>query len=74
MGTFFSNYDTGGFFDEMFDSDGKPRPQHRLCSDLNYETVENIIRGGLHEYLDATRRRLIDIHAAMNTVYFDWIK
>ena len=30
MGTYFSNYDTGGFFDEMFDSDGNPRAQCRL--------------------------------------------
>ena len=46
----------------------------RLCSDLNYETIENIMRGGRHEYLDAIQRRLIEIHAALNTVYFDWIE
>ncbi|MGF1657014.1 MAG: circularly permuted type 2 ATP-grasp protein [Verrucomicrobiales bacterium] len=28
MGQLFQGYDTGGFFDEMFDRDGKPRPHY----------------------------------------------
>ena len=42
----------------------------RLCSDLNYETIQSIFQTGLHEYLDDTQRRLIEIHNAMQAAYF----
>src|SRR4030095_6032945 len=37
----------------------------RLCSDLNYTTIGDIMKSGLHEYLDGIQRRLIEISAAL---------
>ena len=44
----------------------------RLCSDLRYAAIAEIIRAGLHEYLDGIQRRLIDIGGAMRGQYCGW--
>jgi len=44
----------------------------RLCSDLNYETIESIFRVGLHEYLDQTQARLIATSSALLEHYCTW--
>ena len=41
----------------------------RLCSDLHYATISDIIRAGLHEYLDNIQGRLIQIASAMHHEY-----
>ncbi|MGV3531907.1 MAG: alpha-E domain-containing protein [Chthoniobacteraceae bacterium] len=44
----------------------------RLTSDLYYTTINEIFRIGLHEYLDRTQGRLIEIGAAMRDTYCNW--
>lgn len=44
----------------------------RLCSDLNYTTITDIFNTGLHQYLDRTQGRLIEIGAAMHQQYCEW--
>ena len=46
----------------------------RLCSDLRYAAIAEIFQSGLHEYLDAIQRRLIEISGAMRGQYCDWVK
>ncbi|MEQ1861018.1 MAG: alpha-E domain-containing protein [Chthoniobacteraceae bacterium] len=46
----------------------------RLCSDLNYTTMDEVFRAGLHEYLDAIQRRLIEIGEAMHEQYCEWLE
>ena len=46
----------------------------RLCSDLNYARIEDIIRGGLHQYLDGIQFRLIEIAAAMRGEFCEWLE
>jgi uncharacterized alpha-E superfamily protein len=48
------------------------RRSGRLCSDLNYETIQSIFRTGLHEYLDVTQQRLIAISGALQATYCRW--
>ncbi len=45
----------------------------RLCSDLNYTTIGDIFKMGLHQYLDRTQGRLIEIGAAMHKQYCEWL-
>ncbi len=45
----------------------------RLCSDLNYTTISDIYQTGLHQYLDRTQGRLIEIGAAMHGQYCEWL-
>ena len=45
----------------------------KLCSDLNYARIEDIIRAGLHQYLDGIQLRLIEIAAAMRTEFCEWL-
>ena len=45
----------------------------KLCSDLNYAMISDIIRGGLHQYLDGIQVRLIEIAAAMRTEFCEWL-
>lgn len=45
----------------------------RLCSDLRYAEIGEILRSGLHEYLDGVQRRLIDISSAMLSEYCGWL-
>ena len=44
----------------------------RLCSDLRYTQIREILRSGLHEYLDGIQRRLIEISGAMLLEYCGW--
>lgn len=44
----------------------------RLCSDLNYTTIPEVFRTGLHEYLDGIQQRLSEIGAAMGEAYCTW--
>ena len=45
----------------------------RLCSDLRYASIGEILRAGLHEYLDGIQRRLIEINCAMLGEYCGWL-
>jgi uncharacterized alpha-E superfamily protein len=45
----------------------------KLCSDLNYATISDIIKGGLHQYLDGIQFRLNEIAAATRTEYCEWL-
>ena len=53
----FSSYDTQGFYDEMFDCAGKPRPHARLL----VETVESLSDGHLLRYKHAAERLLLQM-------------
>jgi uncharacterized alpha-E superfamily protein len=55
-----------------FSSDAE-RLSGRLCSDLNYTTIADIFKMGLHEYLDRTQGRLNEIGAAMHKQYCEWL-
>lgn len=46
----------------------------RLTSDLNYTTINEIFKTGLHEYLDRTQGRLIEIGEAMQDTYTNWLE
>jgi len=46
----------------------------RLCAELNYVTKGEIFRTGLHEYLDATQKRLNEIGNAMHRQYCEWLE
>ncbi|MEN0111226.1 MAG: alpha-E domain-containing protein [Planctomycetota bacterium] len=39
----------------------------RLASEMDYSSIEDIIRGGLHEYVDGFQRRLNEIGQALQT-------
>ena len=45
----------------------------RLCSDLRYAGIGEILRSGLHEYLDGIQKRLIEINSAMLGEYCGWL-
>ena len=62
----FSSYDTQGFYDEMFDCAGKPRPHARLL----VETVESLSDGHLLRYKHAAERLLLQMGITFN-VYGD---
>src|SRR5262249_24960223 len=42
----------------------------RVCADLNYTQVRDIISGGLHEFLDDLQRRLNSIGDMIHNVFF----
>jgi uncharacterized alpha-E superfamily protein len=46
----------------------------RLIGELKYATINEIFRSGLHEYLDRTQGRLIEISNAMHTQYCEWME
>jgi uncharacterized alpha-E superfamily protein len=46
----------------------------RLVSDLNYATIGEILKFGLHEYLDGIQGRLNKICAAMRKEYCEWLE
>src|SRR5580765_6044231 len=62
----FGDYDTSGFFDEMFDADGRPRAHARLL----LETVESLSDGHLLRYKHAAERLLLQMGITFN-VYGD---
>jgi uncharacterized circularly permuted ATP-grasp superfamily protein len=62
----FSPYNTGGFYDEMFDDDGAPRPQAQLLID----TIEGLSDGQLLRYQRAADRLLLQMGITFN-VYGD---
>ncbi|MCC5849550.1 MAG: alpha-E domain-containing protein [Verrucomicrobia bacterium] len=43
----------------------------QLCADLNYLTVDEIIRQGLHECLDDLQIRMNQVHTAISEAYFN---
>jgi uncharacterized alpha-E superfamily protein len=45
----------------------------RLRSELNYMTIGEVFRMGLHEWLDSTQGRLIEIGDAMHRQYCEWL-
>jgi uncharacterized circularly permuted ATP-grasp superfamily protein len=62
----FSAYDTQGFYDEMFEDNGLPRPHARLL----LETVEALSEGQLLRYKHAAERLLLQMGITFN-VYGD---
>ena len=46
----------------------------RLSGDLKYTTINEIFRAGLHEYLDRTQGRLIEVSNAMRKQYCEWLE
>src|SRR6478736_1202266 len=62
----FASYDTEGFYDEMFEDDGSPRPHARLL----LETVEGLSDGHLLRYKHAAERLLLQMGITFN-VYGD---
>jgi uncharacterized circularly permuted ATP-grasp superfamily protein len=62
----FEAYDTQGFYDEMFDERGRPRPYARLL----LETVESLSDGQLIRHKHAAERMLLQMGITFN-VYGD---
>src|SRR3954468_16433356 len=62
----FGAYGTDGFYDEMFDDGGQPRPPARLLLD----TVEGLSDGHLLRYKHAAERLLLQMGITFN-VYGD---
>src|SRR3954449_9002709 len=62
----FGAYETHGFYDEMFDPGGRPRPHARLL----LETVEALTDGHLLRYKHAAERLLLQMGITFN-VYGD---
>jgi uncharacterized circularly permuted ATP-grasp superfamily protein len=62
----FASYQTGGFYDEMFESDGHSRPHARLL----LETIESLSDGQLLRYKHAAERLLLQLGITFN-VYGD---
>jgi len=62
----FAGYGTEGFYDEMFEGDGRPRPHARLL----VETVESLSEGHLLRYKHAAERLLLQMGITFN-VYGD---
>jgi len=52
---------------------GNPAEQHlgRLCAELNYVQVREIIGRGLHEFLDDIQVRLNVVGDAVHNAFFD---
>lgn len=46
----------------------------RLCSDLNYTTIGDVFKTGLHQYLDSIQYRLIEISSALLQEYCEWLE
>ena len=62
----FSSYQTGGFYDEMFEADDAPRPQARLLLD----TIQSLSEGQLLRCKVAAERLLLQMGITFN-VYAD---
>lgn len=62
----FNSYQTDGFYDEMFDAEGKPRPEARLL----LETLESLEDGQLLRSQSAAERLLLQMGITFN-VYGD---
>jgi len=62
----FHSYQTDGFYDEMFDPEGKPRPEARLL----LETLESLEEGQLLRSQRAAERSLLQMGITFN-VYGD---
>jgi uncharacterized circularly permuted ATP-grasp superfamily protein len=62
----FDNYQTDGFYDEMFDSAGNPRPEARLL----LETIESLEEGHLLRSQRAAEKLLLQLGITFN-VYGD---
>ncbi len=62
----FAAYDTTGFYDELFDSNGSPRPQAQLL----INTIESLSDGQLLRYQHAADRLLLQMGITFN-VYAD---
>ena len=62
----FNSYQTDGFYDEMFDAEGKPRPEARLL----LETMESLDDGQLLRSQKAAERLLLQMGITFN-VYGD---
>jgi uncharacterized alpha-E superfamily protein len=54
-------------------SNDAERLSGRLRSELNYMTIGEVFRTGLHEWLDGTQGRLIEIGSAMHRQYCEWL-
>ena len=50
------------------------RQSGKLCSDLNYISVGEVIKIGLHQYLDGIQQRLNEISASMRCEYCEWLE
>ena len=50
-----------------------PAEKHlgRLCADLSYAQVDEIIKTGLHEYVDSLQTRLNQIHDGIYKTFFE---
>ncbi len=62
----FSSYETQGFYDEMFEDDGRPRPHVQLL----LETIQSLSDGQLLRYKHAAERLLLQMGITFN-VYGD---
>ncbi len=62
----FSSYEATGFYDEMFETGGRPRPHAQLLID----TIENLLEGQLMRYQHAADRLLLQMGITFN-VYGD---
>ncbi|HWC95141.1 MAG TPA: circularly permuted type 2 ATP-grasp protein [Candidatus Sulfopaludibacter sp.] len=62
----FSSYETQGFYDEMFEADGRPRGHVQLLLD----TIQNLSDGQLLRYKHAAERLLLQMGITFN-VYGD---
>jgi uncharacterized alpha-E superfamily protein len=45
----------------------------KLLADLSYVTIGEILRSGLHEYMDTIQKRLVDISDAIFHQFCEWI-
>ena len=61
-----NGYDTGGFYDEMFDAAGRPRPEAQLLLD----TIGGLGEGQLQRCQQAAERILVQLGITFN-VYGD---
>src|SRR5262245_32132620 len=62
----FDGYDTGGFYDEMFNADGT----HRLCARLLFERISSVGDEELRRYQQAAEQALLRMGITFN-VYGD---
>jgi uncharacterized circularly permuted ATP-grasp superfamily protein len=58
----FTNYETGGYYDEMFETNGDPRPHARLL----IEIIESLSDGQLLRYKHAADRHLLQMGITFN--------
>lgn len=58
----FDNYDTGGFYDEMFLPDGSPRPEAALLAQL----ISSLPDGEMNRRQQAAERALLHMGITFN--------